>query len=113
MSYVSYLELVEGDYGYDLEFQLTDARDQPVDLSGATEVKLVISKPGAEKALIVAPCVVVDASNGLCKYTVASGDFAGQGGETFEVEIEITYPTKVITAKGLVLEIVKELPEVI
>jgi hypothetical protein len=110
MSYVSRIEVVQNDYGYDLEFQLTDASGNPVDLSGATSTKIFVAEKDATTAKVVGTCVVTDAVNGLFKYTVQDGDF-DVGNKDYQVEVEITYPTKVVSGKGAIISVLPELPE--
>jgi len=110
MSYVTKLELVQNDYGYDLEFKLEDAEGNPVSLLGATAIKLFIAEPDADVAKVVDDCTPTDEEGGLCKYTVKDGDFDEQD-KIYEVEIEVTYATKVITAKGTKITILPEAPE--
>jgi len=110
MSYVNEVNLVQNDYGYDLEFQLSDASGNAVDLTGATAIKVFVAEPGKTTAKIVGDCTVVNATGGLCKYTVVSGDF-DEAPKQYDVEIEVTYVGKVVTARGTVIKIISELPE--
>lgn len=112
MSYVNKLSLVQNDYGYDLEFQLTDSQTpaQPVDLTDASTIKVFVAESGASKAKVVGDCTPTNEENGECKYTVEEGDF-DEAPKVYVVEIEVTYAGKVVTAKGLVLMIGSELPE--
>lgn len=110
MSYVNSIEIVQNDYGYDLQFQLTDASGSPVDLTGAT-LKIFAAEPDKAIAKVVGDCVVVGSpTGGLCKYTVQEADF-DEAPKEYNVEIEITYATKVVTARGVVIRTVTELPE--
>jgi len=110
MSYSSTLDVVQNDYGYDLEFQLKDASNNAVDLTGATEVKIFVAEAGAQTAKVVGDCVVTDASNGLVKYTVQDGDF-DEGNKEYQVEIELHFVGSVLTARGVTIYVVSELPE--
>jgi hypothetical protein len=110
MSYVDKITVVQNDYGYDLEFQLTDASGNPVDLTGATAIKVFIAEPEALKAKVVGDCIVMDATHGLCKYTVREGDF-DEGEKRYFAEVEVSYVNKVITAKRVTIYVVSELPE--
>lgn len=110
MSYVNHLEVVQNDYGYDLEFELTDAEDNAVDLTGNTSVKVFIAEIDAVLAKVSGTCTVTDATNGLCKYTVEDGDF-DVANKTYMVEIEVAYSGKIVTAKGITIYVKEELPE--
>ena len=109
MEYVDQVELVQNDYGYDLEFQVTDVSGQPVPLEGAS-IMLFVAEAGSSKAKVVGSCQVTDAPNGKCKYTVQEGDF-DEGNKVYLAELEITYSGMVITARGLKIKVVPELPE--
>ena len=111
MSYVSQIEVVQNDYGYELQFKIVDAEGNPVDLTGAT-VKIFIAEPGAAKAKVSSTCYIVDAQNGLCRYIVQEGDF-NEAPKTYQVELELNYADRVITAKGVTIKVVKELPETV
>lgn len=111
MSYVTKLDVVQNDYGYDLEFQLTDALGAPVDLTGATSVQIIVAEKDAAVAKVVGTCVVVaPATDGKFKYTVLAGDF-DVSKKDYQTEAEVTYPTKVITGKGVIISVLPELPE--
>ena len=108
MSYVTSLNVVEGDYGYDLEFKVYDAEDNVVDLTGAT-VTIKIYEPGASSSRVSSTAEVTDPTQGECKYTVQEGDF-DEAGKVYHVELELDYGNKVITAKGVTITVVSEAP---
>lgn len=110
MSYVEETVVTQNDYGYDLEFQITDALENPVDLSTVQEIKIFIAEAGKTVAKVVGSCTVINASNGECKYTVQSGDF-NEAPKVYEVELELVFPNKVITATGVTIKVRKEKPE--
>jgi len=111
MSYVTKLDVIQNDYGYDLEFQLTDANGNAVDLSGVTSVQIFVAEKDATVAKVVGTCVIVPpATDGKFKYTVQEGDF-DVGNKDYQVEVEITYPAKVISGKGVIISVLPELPE--
>ena len=108
MSYEESINVVKGDYGYDLEFKVYDAEDNVVDLTGAT-VSIKIYEPGASSSKISSTAQVTSASQGECKYTVQEGDF-DEAGKVYHVELELDYGTKVVTAKGVTITVVSEAP---
>jgi len=111
MSYVSSITVTQNDKKYDLEFKIEDVEGSPVDLTGATAVKVFIAEPGASKAKVAGDCVVTNATQGECKYTVQEGDF-DEAPKYYQVEVEITYiDGKVVTAKGVLIHVTPELPE--
>ena len=110
MSYSDSIQVVANDYGYDLEFQILDAEGNAVDLTGLVSGKVKIYEPGASSAKVNASITVVDTENGLCRYQVKEGDF-DVAGKTYHVEIELTYSSKVVTAKGVTIKVLPEAPD--
>ena len=108
MSYEESISVVEGDYGYDLEFKVYDAEDNVVDLTGAT-ISIKIYEPGASSSKVSSTAEIVNASQGECKYTVQQGDF-DEAGKVYHVELELDYGNKVVTAKGVTITVVSEAP---
>jgi len=108
MSYEESINVVKGDYGYDLEFKVYDAEDNVVDLTGAT-IAIKIYEPGASSSKISSTAQVTSATQGECKYTVQEGDF-DEAGKVYHVELELNYGNKVITAKGVTITVVSEAP---
>lgn len=112
MSYVEEITVVQNDYGYDLEFQITDAQGNPVDLTGAMSINIFIFEKGSTVAKVVGTCEVSgNPANGICKYTVQSGDF-NEAPKKYNVEIEVNYVGRTITAKGVRIKVLREAPEV-
>lgn len=110
MSYVSELKLKQNDYGNDLEFQMTDAEDNPVDLTGAT-VKVIIAEEGATEPKVERNATITDAENGLIKITVIDGDF-DEAPKDYLVEAEATYLDRVVSnVEFPILKIIPELAE--
>jgi hypothetical protein len=59
---------------------------QPLDLTNATSVKLIMKSAGA---LVTGTCTIVDAVDGGIKYVWAGGDTAVSG--TYQVEFQVTW----------------------
>jgi len=109
MSYRDSINVVEGDYGYDLEFKVYDIEDNAVDLTGAT-VRIKIYEPGASSSKISSIAEVTSATEGECKYTVEEGDF-DEAGKVYHVELELDYGNKIVTAKGVTITVVPQAPQ--
>lgn len=84
------MNIVQGDYGFDLNFTLTED-GAAMDLTSAT----VTFKMGT---IIDEECVIDSEAGGTCHYTIANGDTDTIG--DFSWELEVAYAGKVITAKG-------------
>jgi hypothetical protein len=77
-----------GDYGYDINFVLTNADCTAFDLTGYT-LKLKMWKPGKPKDLLVDGTITITTppgSDGLAYYTIVSGNFDIAGSFVGEVE---------------------------
>jgi len=110
MSYTDEITVIQNDYGYNLQFRLKDASGNAVDLTGADTVKLLIYERNSSTAKIVGTCTVLDASSGTFQYTVQEGDFS-EAPKTYLAEVEVTWPTKVISATGVTIRVRPEAPE--
>lgn len=108
-TYKKKLYVVQNDYGYAINFRLSDYNDV-INLTGVTSVKVFFAERGASTAQVVGTCTVSDATNGLFYYTVQNGDF-DTGEKTYEIEVEATFSSKVISGKGSILVVLPELPE--
>lgn len=112
MSYTTYQETItvkEGNYGYDLEFQIIDEKTkQAADISGVSEVRLIVGRKGDSAAKFIGTCKVTDDDNGLISYNVQNGDF-DVADVTYDAEIDLIYPDAVITAWGLKIAVASRL----
>jgi len=102
-------QVIVGDYGYNLTFTLTQANGNALDLTNQTSIKLRIAKVKVDTAHKVVDCQVVPpATNGICKYTVANGDFDEE--TIYDASIVVTFASSRVTADGLQIEVLRELP---
>lgn len=102
------LQVVQNDFGYDLSFALEDSSGAVLDISSAS----VVFKAQAESDRTIQfsnAMVVVNASGGLCKYTVQVTDFIIAG--AWNAQIEVTYIAgEVLTFSGITVQVDDELP---
>lgn len=110
MKYVNFIEVIQNDYGYDLEFKVLDARNIPVDLSSVNSIKVIIAEANSNVAKVIGFCSVVNPQEGICKYTVREGDF-DEPNKVYKVELELEFTGKVITVRGASIKVLPELPE--
>lgn len=102
------MKVIEGDYGYDLNFTITDSSSNALDLTDST-ITLKVARANSTSNLFTGTCTNVVAASGTCKYTVEDGDMATQG--IYDWELQVAYSTKIVTAKGSEqIEILKQLP---
>jgi len=81
------LTIKQGNYGYYLNFTITDSDDVAYTLTDYTLV-LKMWKKNTTGLIINSACEIVVAASGTCKYPVVSGDFREAG--LFDAEIELT-----------------------
>jgi len=81
------LSVKKGNYGFTLTFNVKNSDGSAKNLTGYT-VTLKVWAPGAASVKFTGACAVTDAANGVCTYTVASGDFDTVGG--YRAELELT-----------------------
>jgi len=104
---VANITAYEGDYGYDLQFTITDVDGDPVNLSGGT-VKFKMAQPSASTLTVDGTCTITSATAGQCAYTTVDGDF--DTANDYEAELEITVGSKVITVSDINVYVKKDLP---
>lgn len=93
------LELIKGDYGYNIVFTLTDSSGTAVSLAGTPTIKFKMSARGASTLKIDGTCTISDAAGGICYYTLVAEDTNTVGVYNGEVEATWAAPAKVLTWK--------------
>lgn len=102
------MRIIQGDYGFDLNFTITDSDGSALDLTNAT-ITFKMALPRAVTSKVSGACTIDIAASGTCHYTLASGDTDTVG--IYDWEVQCAYSTKVVTAKGSEqIEIKAELP---
>ena len=90
------VEVVKGDYGYNLNFSCVDASGTFIDLTnGSPWFKMGVLNSGV--TTLSGACLIDSAVSGTCHLEVGSATFNTAG--TFEWELELLYPDKLITTK--------------
>ena len=81
------LEIPRGDFGFDINFELTDSECSAFDLTGYV-LYLKMWRPGKPKDLLLDGLMDIDGDplDGLAYYTVVTGDFNIVGEYLAEVE---------------------------
>lgn len=98
----------EGDYGYDLQFTVTDVDGDAFNLTGAT-VSFRMAKPTDSSLVVDSECTLDnDPTSGRCNYTVTSGDFDTEG--YYEAELQIDVANKLYTIGDIEVYVKKNLP---
>jgi hypothetical protein len=105
---VAEITAYEGDFGYDLQFTITDVDGNAFNLSGST-VKFKMASANATTLKIDGSCTITDASAGECAYTTVAADFDTAG--EYEAEIEITFSaSKIYTIGNIQVHVLRDLP---
>jgi len=82
------LEIPQGDYGYTLTFNVKTSAGVAFDLTDYTVTLHCFPKTARSITRLSEECTITDAANGVCTYTIASGDF--NISEVLDVELELT-----------------------
>lgn len=105
--FTTQIETVQGNYGYNLPFTLTDSSGTPIDLTNATlafEAQL-----DSDNSVQFSGAMVIDtAISGICHYEVAQTDFPQAG--IWNVQIIATYAGEVLTWTGITVNVDPQLP---
>ena len=104
---VADITVYEGDYGYDLQFTITDVDGNPVNLSGGS-VTFKMAKPTSSSLKVNASCTITEPTAGRCVYTTQSSDFDEAG--DYVAELEVNVAGKVITIGDINVYVKKDLP---
>jgi len=97
------INIVQGDYGYNLPFTLTDSAGNPVNLSNAI-LQLQVQRSGVSGLKFTGSITVDNALTGTCHYATQQGDFDQWGRYvcaivvTFQSGEVLTYPNIIINA---------------
>lgn len=104
------ITLVQNDKLFSKTFTVVDKKGEPLDLTGQSSIKFKMFLDDAVSSKIDAAMSVVGAEiNGQVQYTFQAGDLDTVG--IYNAEIETTYSSgKILTAKGLKVNVVVEAP---
>lgn len=106
------IQIVQGNYGYNIPFTLEDGNGNVLNLTSASLVLNVQSAQDASQTLLFSHAMSVDnASLGTCHYQVATGDFPNPG--TYLAEIVVTFPAGPVSYPGITIVVNPTLPKTI
>lgn len=81
----------QGDFGYNLIFNLQDLQGNVFSLSGASAIYFRAQLAGTTKTTTNGTMTITNAIGGVCSYTVAAPDFAIAG--DYNVQIQVNFST--------------------
>jgi hypothetical protein len=89
-----------GEYGITIEGALVQVDGEPLDLSDADSITLVMK---LKKTVITKDCEIIDAENGLIEYVIEEGILDAAG--TLKMEVVIDYDAEYrFKSKGIIKE---------
>jgi hypothetical protein len=111
-TYASSVQIVEGTFGQDVNFQAQDADGSPFDLTGWT-VKWCVYLEGSTRYKLLVTCEAVDLAQGKLKYTLQESDWGQnklQGGEIYQSVLIATKTGYKEEFRGLKVTILAKAP---
>lgn len=96
-------EIHVGDVGTEFRLVIKDDNDSIVDISTATLLEIVFSKPDGTRNPVVAS-LYTDGTDGIIKYTIASGDLDQSGMYKMQAYVEVgagNYHSSIVNFKVL------------
>lgn len=113
MVYKTQVEVVQNDYGYNLDMKLEDYDGAAVDLTAVGTLNFYAGITGLGTK-VAGTCSIIGGtamgSLGSVRYVVGSLDF-NQANKVYQCEVQANWGTKVITARGLTVMVRGDLPE--
>ena len=101
-------EFVRNDTGFPITFVLTDIKDNAYDLTDSTIIFKMKNTVSGDSLINNGTCTIIDATSGMCKYTVVDGDLSTAG--IYYAELQITFTSgKVRTSKLDKIKILEDL----
>jgi hypothetical protein len=107
------INLVKGDQNIPVDFTITDASSNAVDLSN-TSANFKMSAPGSLIDKTNAGCVHLSATGGMTTYTFQARDLDTAGSYIGEIELKYytgNYSGRDVTVTGIVVDVGPEAPE--
>lgn len=101
------LTVVQGDYGYALNFTLKDSAGTVVNITGGT-LLFNAQKKNKSTVTVTGAMTIISGVGGTCKYTVVIGDFALAG--EYYAEIQLTLSGIVQTFQDIIIDVQPQLP---
>lgn len=97
------MTLVQNDKGVVFNFNIKDENNLNVDLTNAT-MRLIWQNDAGKSTKT---CTIVDAVNGVCRYTVITGDLSTVG--KYDCELEVDFGTTKLTTNKFSFKVRTEL----
>lgn len=103
------ISIVQGDFGFNWNFTLTDANENPVSLIGATSITFDCQLDSDSAVYFTGAMTTISAADGTCRYTPQATDFQVAG--TYKAQIKVAYGSgEIISFSGLTIEVEPKIP---
>jgi hypothetical protein len=106
--YPTQLTVVQGNYGYALNFTLQDGAGNVVDLTSNTGVTFRAQSACDSAVSFSAAMTVISAVNGTVKYVVGTSDFPIV--DTYNCQIEVSFSGEVLTWPLITVNAIAKIP---
>ena len=81
------LSIPKGDFGYYINFTITEDDGTAYNLTGYTITLKVWAKGSPSPLVVDSACAAVVEASGTCRYLIVDGDFGTKGFYNFEIEL--------------------------
>ena len=102
------LEVVQSDYGYNLNFALVNSDSSIFNLTGNTGILFKAQQTNRTALKFSGVMNVASASAGTCYYTVAAGNFPQQG--IYNAQIQVSFISGIVTFPNIQITVIAKLP---
>ena len=102
------MDVTQNNYGYDITFTVKKADGTAENLAGISAIKYQVVDVDTFRNILDGACVISDAVNGECKYTVLQGDFAKAGNFSGSLQIQYT-PSKKVNTKSFFITVNRQM----
>lgn len=106
MSDIDAIQITQNDKEYKLNFTVKDADGVVVDLTSMT-IEFQVAEQVTYTAKFAGDCEIVEATEGTCSYTVATGDF--DTANNYYGILQLTNSGVVESTRRFKIEVIKEL----
>lgn len=104
------LSIIQFDFGFSWNFTLTDAQEQPVNLTGATAILFDCQLNSDPTVQFSNAMAVVSPVVGTCKYVVQQNDFIVAG--TYTAQIKVQYGVgEIVSFAGITVQVDPKVPQ--
>lgn len=105
------LSIIQGDFGFEWNFTLTDAQSVPVNLTTATALFFDCQLDSDPTVHFTGAMVVTGAATGDCKYIPGANDFKVPGMYTAQIKVNFS-TSETVSFSGISVQVDPKIPTV-